>query len=199
MIDLVYYHHKGYAKQKSSYRISYNKKYYNAYKNRGGTPTERALMQGRADFVNKYRKSVNDKVLDIGVGNGEFVRIMNAKGVDVNPDAIDYLKKKGYYGGKVKQYDFVCMWDVLEHLENFAILMDVRKYLFISIPVYDSLYDVHTSKHFKPGEHLWYFTETGLVALMHEHELDLMEKRDFEKKKGRNEIYSYCFKRRHKK
>jgi hypothetical protein len=196
MIDLEFNHCDGYAKQVSDYRIEYGKDYYEQYKQRGNTAIERAIMRGRADFVNKYRNSLSDGVLDIGIGNGEFVRIMGAKGVDVNKQAIFYLKKRNYYNEHINRFNYVCMWDVLEHLEDFSVLNQIKDYLFISLPVYFSLYDVRTSKHYKPGEHLWYFTETGLVKMMDKYCLDLVEKRDFEKKAGRHEIYSYCFRRK---
>jgi len=40
-----------------------------------------------------------------------------------------------------------------------------RDFLFqtvAALPIFEGLQDVLRSKHFKPGEHVWYFTEPGL-------------------------------------
>ena len=65
------------------------------------------------------------------------------------------------------------------------------------MPIYgDDLDRVPKSKHFKPGEHLYYFSEKGLLKWMEVYGFEVMEKNTFEKLAGRNRIYSYAFRKK---
>jgi len=73
-------------------------------------------------------------------------------------------------GIQLQKYDVVCFWDVLEHISDFKeieAVLALSDYVALSIPlVKDTLVGW---KHFKPREHLVYFTEDSLVALFHQY------------------------------
>ena len=52
------------------------------------------------------------------------------------------------------------------------------------------------SKHFKPNEHLWYFTDRGIKRFMFEHGFGFFGQNELETDAGREGIGSYAFKRR---
>jgi hypothetical protein len=61
----------------------------------------------------------------------------------------------------------VCFYDVLEHISDFSVIEPVLRlanHVVISVPIRNG--DLTTWAHFKPGEHLHYFTEDTLQALM---------------------------------
>ncbi|MGA4815970.1 hypothetical protein ACPA9J_15915 [Pseudomonas aeruginosa] len=56
-------------------------------------------------------------------------------------------------------------WDSLEHIPEPEKLLDhVGEWLFVSMPVYKDQADCLKSKHFKPGEHLHYWSVRGLIG-----------------------------------
>jgi hypothetical protein len=51
------------------------------------------------------------------------------------------------------------------------------------------------SKHFRPQEHIWYFTREGLVNAMKACGFSLVAESDFETELGREDIGTFAFRR----
>ena len=161
-----------------------------------------ALNKFRVSIVNKY---VSGKVLDFGCGCGQFIEYRgDCLGFDICPKAIAELREKGRYldfwngGLKDHEIEAVTMFDVLEHIRNpeFVLSQILCKYVFISIPIFNSREDAIKSRHFKPREHFWYFSHESLVSLLDENGFDMVEVRDDETRIGRAEIQTYVFRKR---
>jgi len=62
-------------------------------------------------------------------------------------------------------YDIVCFWDVLEHLHSFDEILPILNntdFVALTVPIKPDNIQWHDYKHFKPGEHLNYFTDESL-------------------------------------
>lgn len=159
----------------------------------------RAVNQGRLDFVNKYCKGAD--LLDIGIGAGHFLKARNdqnqpTRGLDVNPYAKKWLQENDLWSDNFPGFKGFCLWDVIEHLEQPERMfrhMGYGSYLFTSIPVFEDLKKIRESRHYRPGEHLYYYTDKGFVEYMALWGWRLVEKRDFEQRAGREQIMSYAF------
>jgi len=92
--------------------------------------------------------------------------------------------------------DSVTMWDVLEHIEDHkALLQNVENYVFLSLPIFKDREHAEASKHFRPGEHCWYFTRAGLINHMMDHGFGMIAHNQLESSLGREDIESFVFKR----
>lgn len=103
-------------------------------------------------------------VLDYGCGCGWF-RAWRPKGVEVySYDISDYPQT----GIELAIYDVVCFWDVIEHIPDFSKIEPVlalAKHVAATLPLLPEQETFNGWKHFKPGEHLHYFSESTLNAL----------------------------------
>ena len=173
----------------------YNGKYYtHCLEKYTDEKMKAAINKGRIEFV--WKHFGRDTVLDIGVGAGDFIKAHgNADGYDVDKEAVKWLKDNFLYSKKFKNYDAFTMWDVLEHVlrpEKYFKHMRKGSTLFLSIPIFKDLTKVRESKHYRPGEHWYYFTENGLINFLGKYGFILIEKSDFEKKAGREQIYNFA-------
>jgi hypothetical protein len=177
----------------------YDQMYFDRFDRDAKTDLGRALMQARVDFVEQYYQG--SLLIDVGIGSGAFVelrqRTRRTYGYDVNPAGIRWLKERNLfckpYG---KPFHAMTMWDVLEHIWDYpALLENVRKWLFISLPIFSDVHHVLRSKHFRPTEHYWYFTRDGLVRAMGGCGFDLMSESMVETELGREDIGTFAFRR----
>lgn len=112
------------------------------------------------------------RILDIGYGNGAF--LMHARqhgmavfGLDVHGEdlgipTVDYATDR--------QFDLICFFDSLEHLPSFECLFRLRtRHVVVSLPNPPEclLRSPGNWRHYKPGEHLHYFSPRSLNTLMH--------------------------------
>jgi len=115
--------------------------------------------------VGNFVKSIDCKtVLDYGAGVGWF-RAFRPQ--DVVVDSYD-LANYPQTGVKHVNYDLICFWDVLEHIPNFKeieVLLHNTKYVVVSLPIKPKRVHWKKWKHFKPREHLHYFTIESLDTL----------------------------------
>jgi len=179
-----------------AHRVPYDAPYFDKYVGYEGTEIARAINAGRVDLVNRHVGPAGG-VLDIGIGSGEFIkRRMNTFGFDVNPKAIEWLHWKNRWSDKFYLFQGFTFWDVLEHIEapeHYFDRMFDRPFVFLSAPIFPDLTAIRASKHYRPGEHLYYFTEDGLVRWMALHGFLLRERDDFETRAGRDSILSFAF------
>jgi hypothetical protein len=199
--DLIVSHMHGVAWQSNMQagRIEYNGAYFQHYVALEGKPIAVALNEGRRALVDKY-VGPETGVLDIGVGSGEFIASrQNTFGYDVNTRAEAWLKACQRWSDKFAIFDAFTFWDVLEHIEtpehDYFRHMRPGTYLFTSLPIFDDLTRVRESKHYKPGEHLYYWEERGFVNWMALHRFELLEVQDYETSAGREGILSFAFRR----
>ena len=172
----------------------YGADYFCRYVALDSTPMSERLNAARVDLVTRHWLGY---VVDIGVGGGSFMRAHGrAAGWDVNPEAVKMLHRENRFVDPRNGVDCVTLWDSLEHMRNPSeILRQVRSWVFVSTPIYSDAHDCLMSKHFKPGEHLWYFTEPGLVAYMARLGFSLREASRVESDLGREGVGSFAFQR----
>ena len=174
--------------------MSYQRGYWESYRARDATPMGAALTAVRVDFV---RRHYTGPLVDIGIGGGRFVREMGCQGYDVCIDAVAWLRDQGRYSDPyATSPNAIACWDSLEHIQEPEQLVSrVAGWVFVSMPIYGDVDDVLTSKHYKPSEHLWYWTDAGLVAWFERLGFALVADDDFETQLGREGINSYAFRR----
>lgn len=162
----------------------------------------KSVNAGRCALLQRHL-AVDASVLDIGAGSGAFVRAaaswgFSAKGFDVIPETVNRLRAEGLYADHAKTFDAVTMWDVLEHIEDPSVVLDTVRIggmLFVSIPVFHYLYRIRESRHYRHGEHLYYFTPCGFVSWMALHGFTMLEQSSHETTAGRDSIAAFAFRR----
>lgn len=106
-------------------------------------------------------------VLDYGCGVGWFAAFKPAYIKDENMDTFDIMPVP-QTGIRHKQYDLITLWDVLEHIPDFtdlAPLLQNTDYVAVAMPIKPIGVFWDKWKHFKPGEHLHYYSVELLEAL----------------------------------
>lgn len=90
----------------------------------------------------------------------------------------------------------ITCWDAIEHVPDpVTLINNVEEWFFASIPVFQNGESVTSSKHYRPGEHIWYWTHAGFVNFMYQCGFRMMECNTKETDLGREDIFSYAFKR----
>lgn len=196
--DLFYF--DGIAIQKDrTQSVEYGEDYFEKYIKYEGSSTSNSLNASRVAVTEKYCKSI----LDIGIGSGEFIKSSKIKvyGFDINELAVKWLKFHRLYANPYKDMPDVeglTFWDSLEHFpEPQDILKIIRpnQYAFISIPIISNILKVKENKHYRPNEHYYYFTMTGLISYMKWSGFKFIEHVDAEIKAGRKDIVTFVFQR----
>jgi SAM-dependent methyltransferase len=121
-----------------------NDLYHNYFLNRGCDPTIYSNYKIPIYLEGILPKDFNARILDIGCGFGQLLRALkergykNLSGVDLCPEAVDYCQKQGLDVQKIKslqehaqqstvrEYDFVIMSHVLEHMEKDKIIFTLK-------------------------------------------------------------------------
>lgn len=187
-----------YQRDMARYRVPYDEAYYQKCAGYDGSDIAQRINAGRVDLVDRH---VGDerRVLDIGVGSGEFVRARPSTwGFDINPRAVELLREAGKWADDLAAFRAFSLWDVLEHIEmpnNYFRKMAPGSHLFCCLPIFSSVTAIRQSKHYRPGEHLYYFTERGLLNWMGEYRWEMLERSEYETGAGREDIVSYAFRR----
>ncbi|HHX0910209.1 TPA: class I SAM-dependent methyltransferase [Pseudomonas aeruginosa] len=175
--------------------IDYRGSYFAKYQQMDSTPMGAALTRARVELV---RRHFAGKVVDIGIGGGRFVIDSGAMGFDVNPDAVAWLKAHESYYDPYKGVAAITCWDSLEHIPDpEALIRSVGEWVFVSMPVYKDQTDCLKSKHFKPGEHLHYWSVRGLIGWFAKMNFGCVEINERESDLGREGITSFAFRRFH--
>ncbi len=179
---------------------TYDEAYWAKYQHMADTDMGRALTQARIDLVARH---YDGPLLDVGIGSGQFIvgrlssRGRNTYGYDVNPLAIEWLKERALYLNLYKEsVRALSFWDALEHIPDpGAAVARAGEWVFVSLPIFDGPEDCLASKHFRPGEHLWYWTHGGFVRWMERQGFECVEHNVIESDLGRDGIGSYAFRR----
>ncbi len=118
---------------------------------------------------------VPNSILDIGYGNGDFLKtcsniIKNCFGHDISnyplPDNVTFVEDPYQ-----DEYDVVTFFDVLEHFADINDIKNIKtNYFLISLPYCHNFSDewFKNWKHRRPDEHLWHFNEISLNNFMRE-------------------------------
>ena len=153
----------------------------------------------RVEAIKRFVRSTNKiKVLDVGCSTGFFVEAAKnnnweAKGIDLNPSAIKFGRKRGLDLEQKElkdlptnfKYDVITLFDVLEHLVDPSnIIENIKKYLSnegiisLYVPNYDSAsrYLMNKDAHFIwPSHHLTYFTIKTISNFLENREFEILE------------------------
>lgn len=185
----------------------YNRNYLNEYISRSKDRMSERLNSARIKEVLRY--DTNSTLVDYGCGAGAFVEKavnhFSCCGMDVNRDALEYCKLRIKDATFVwapwgmppypLQASVVTFFDSLEHVPSpVSLLLDCEaSVLVVSSPIFTSVEHVRWSKHFKPLEHLWYFTTKSLVELMRRTGYKAIRASSFESDIGREDIVTFGF------
>lgn len=184
-------------------QYDYGKPYFDEYMVRGNSIPGIVLNTLRVNLAKKYAKEL---MLDVGCGAGSFIKYMwsdnsiKVYGYDVNEYSVKWLNSKNiYYDINIlpgTQFDCVTFFDSFEHIrEHNPMLNKFRKgcYAILSMPIFATTDSAKRSKHYKPGEHLWYFTDYGIIEHMERMKWHFVERTDIEVRAGREGVQSYVF------
>lgn len=175
--------------------MDYSGPYFEKYQALDATPMGASLTAARVDMVQRH---FDGEVLDVGIGGGRFVIESGGKGFDVNEEAVQWLKSRNAYADPYKGVAAITCWDSLEHVPDpEALVSSVGEWVFVSMPVYKDQADCLKSKHFKPGEHLHYWSVRGLIGWFAKMNFGCVEINERESDLGREGITSFAFRRFH--
>lgn len=175
----------------------YNDAYFDKYIGYEHTPVGEKLNSSRVNLAKKYQ--YNGRILDIGIGSGQFVRAVDGLGYDVCPKAIQYLKDNDRFKNPWKDdlwgVDIVTFFDSFEHEDDIEGLFERihGKTIVMSIPIFKDRPHARSSKHFRPDEHYHYFTHAGLVNWFEKRGYELLESNTMEQDAGREDIGTFVF------
>lgn len=122
----------------------------------------------------KFLKEGLSSCCDIGYNTGAFLKRLNfiPYGIEVNKYAIKQspqIENISWEDFRNNGYDFeiVSFFDSLEHIKDLVLVRNNLKARFVIISFPDAEgKDFKTWKHYRPNEHLYYFTKDTLRRFM---------------------------------
>jgi hypothetical protein len=190
-------HEEGIAYQADqSQLVAYDAAYYDKCAGYEGQEIGERINKCRIEMVARH---YTGHVCDVGIGSGAFIKGRpRTHGYDVNPVAIEWLKRNDLWASRLHEFGALTFWDVIEHIpdpDKYLRHVGLQCFVFASIPVFEDLARIRASKHYRPGEHLYYFKRQGFIDWMQAHGFLLLEWNDHESVAGRESINSFAFKR----
>lgn len=193
----------GVAWQPGPERVEYGEAYWDKYRAYAATGRGAVLRKLRDDLAAHYARSV----LDLGVGCGDFVENWTggpAYGWDVSEQARNWLRDRSALleptTANLQKVQAVTAWDTFEHLPDPSKLLDAMRpgqYLVLSLPIFQDLRRIRESRHYRPGEHLTYWTASGLARFLDSAGFSLLARNERETTDGEREaIQSFVFRKR---
>ena len=172
----------------------YDAAYWAKYLKMDDTAVGAALTRARVQLMAPYYSGGD--VVDVGIGGGRFVRERLAMGFDINPQAVAWLKSQDVFlDPYVEKVEAATFWDSLEHIHDpLPLLANVRRWVFVSCPIFEGPEHVLRSRHYRKDEHCWYFTARGLEGFMAGAGFVLRETNPVESQ-WREDIRSFVFER----
>jgi hypothetical protein len=158
----------------------------------------RRLNKARVEMVARHYFG---ELVDVGIGCGSFVDARRAAGYptlgyDINLTGVRWLEARNLFCNPYLGCDAASFWDSFEHILRYPdAVFPVRKYIFMSLPIFRDARHAVASKHFRPTEHYWYWTYDGLVKAMRGLKFELVEDNTIETRIGREDIGSFAFRR----
>ena len=177
--------------------MEYDGGYFRKYRALDNSESGAALTKLRVDLVERHHGDNSNQVIDIGIGGGRFVTQYGGFGFDVNRDAVEWLNGREWLRDPYAcGADVLTFWDSLEHIPDpEAAIACARKWVFVSMPIYRDAKECLSSPHYKPGEHVWYWTFDGLNRWFQRLGFEMYEANHMETEAGRRGIMSFAFKR----
>lgn len=160
-------------KRTAVYDLQYIKQRYDTYS------TTPLISHLRLGLLMSYGQ--RGRLLDVGYGNGDFVHTASragfeAFGNDVHGGGEFYGVKEVSLDGGL-QWDYLTFFDSLEHFEGLEEIRELgkrAKWIIVSTPKrpirFPDIFDL-SWKHYRPGEHLHYFSVGSLNKLFRDHDL----------------------------
>jgi hypothetical protein len=174
----------GVIKQKNVIKIEYNYDYSNKYNNYGEKGNYLSYL--RYGVLLGIIKKVPDSIVDVGYGNGAFLKVCR--------EHISYV-----YGCDLSEYpvpegcqkieftdisaEVTCFFDSLEHFDDITVIKDLKtKYIFISVPWCHYFSDEWFNNwyHRRENEHLYHFNKDSLIKFFDEQGYDCLYTGSFE-------------------
>lgn len=174
--------------------MDYSGPYFEKYQKLDATEMGAALTRARVEFVRRHTEL---PPVDIGIGGGRFVLESGGWGYDVNAEAVDWLREiDRHFDIYTLHAEAITCWDSLEHIpEPERLIEQAGEWVFVSMPIYRDQTHCLASRHYKPGEHLHYWTHDGLLLWFEQQGFACVEYTDIESQLGRDGITSYAFRR----
>jgi len=179
------------------YDVNY---YYNLLK--AYTPTAQKINEIRWNFLEEYfpfgchvyHELKGFHILDYGCGVGWFAAFKPSWVTSMETYDVMPVPQTGMTREK---YSIITLWDVLEHIPDFTYLAPILErthYVVLTIPMKPPKVKWEDWKHFKPGEHLHYYTEDLLQSLFRIYDFHLLAK-EMTECPPRTDVVTYIFKR----
>lgn len=154
----------------------YNAEYHQRFVDRAATELGKQIYASRWNFVERHCHG-QLKLLDWGCASGAFHKSstngFQCDGYDINPHT-----KFDKQPNPMKQYDIMTFWDSLEHMPNFARVIGIfaPKWIFLSTPNLEVVnFDIKKWRHYRPGEHIFYFDQHSLKFIFDSFGYDIKE------------------------
>lgn len=164
-----------------TYDYDYVNNSYNQYGEKG------SQMAGlRLGYLIGTLGYVPESILDIGYGNGDFLKVcknvIDSYGNDISgypiPEGVKFVDNIFD-----KHYDVITFFDVLEHFEDINFVKDLNcNYVYISLPWCHFFSEewFMNWKHRRPDEHLWHFNHKSIENFFNEMGYDMLDYSDIE-------------------
>jgi hypothetical protein len=153
------------------YDVDYVKSRYDTLPDRGAR-----MSFLRAGFIIGATGRIAHSVLDVGYGNGSFLRCMGSlgakcAGLDISGYPVPEGCRRARISDLCAHWDLVTMFDSLEHMPDLEFLRHMpARFVAVTAPwfhVKQGLDWFASWKHRRPGEHLHHFSPESLRELMH--------------------------------
>jgi len=175
----------GIIKQKNIEKITYNYDYSNDYNKHGERGNYLSYL--RFGVLLGVLQRLPRNIVDIGYGNGSFLKVCKENIKDVyGCDISDYPVPDGCKKialTDISNIDVTCFFDSLEHFDDIDFIKKLdTKFVFISVPWCHNFNTNWFIKwyHRKPNEHLWHFNKDALMSFFDKNGYDCIFSSNFE-------------------
>lgn len=152
--------------------------------------TAEKISNIRWNWVKRARAKT---VLDYGSGVGWY-RAFRPPGIDVDTYDVGVAPQTGI---TKDEYDLITLWDVLEHVSELGVIKFILqrvKWAAVTVPILPPGEYLHKWKHYKPGEHIRYYTEETLINFFEDSEFSFI-KGGYPECPPREDIFSAIFRK----